>query len=131
VSTIGIIPFDNAHVWAFFTAILPITLFFLLIRLDTVIKEDGVYVRFFPIHLKLKKYPWEDIEKCYVRTYKPLTEYGGWGYRSGLFGSGGALNISGKEGIQLELKNGKKLLIGTRRPEETKEVLQTIKSTSG
>ncbi|WP_456313404.1 hypothetical protein [Pseudomonas shirazensis] len=30
------------------------TLLFLLYRLDTLIKKDGIYVRFFPFHIKFK-----------------------------------------------------------------------------
>jgi hypothetical protein len=131
VEAIGNVASDDTYVWAFFTAVLPITLFFLSIRLDTVIQEDGIHVLFFPIQWKLKAYPWEEIQECYVRTYRPLTEYGGWGYRIGLFESGGALNVSGKEGIQLELKNGKRLLIGTQRPEDAKEALQKLESAPG
>lgn len=119
-------PVSDPTLWGLSGSMLFLTLFFLLIRLETLIKEDGIYVRFFPIHLKFKKYAWEEIAKCYVRTYKPLMEYGGWGFRIGLFGSGGALNVSGKEGVQLELESGKKLLIGTQRPEEAKGALQEL-----
>lgn len=101
--------------------VLLIILLFLFMRLDTEIKGDGVYVRFFPFASKLKVYEWEDIDKAYVRKYRPLIEYGGWGVRYGARGK--ALNVSGNQGLQLELKNGKKLLIGTRKPEELNAVL--------
>ncbi|MFB6257266.1 MAG: hypothetical protein ABEH38_01115 [Flavobacteriales bacterium] len=77
VEAIGDLASDDTYIWVFFTAVLPITLFFLTIRLDTVIQADGIHVRFFPLRLKFKAYTWEEIEKCYVRTYRPLTEYGG------------------------------------------------------
>lgn len=106
------------------SAILPllILLLYIVMRLDTEIREDGIYVRFFPFALRLKKYGWEEIERVYIRTYSPLKEYGGWGIRYG--GNGRALNISGNSGLQLELQNGKKLLIGTRKPEEMEAALQ-------
>lgn len=100
------------------------TLFFLSIRLDTEIREDGIYVRFFPFHINWKHYPPESISKCYVRKYSPLTEYGGWGIRLGAFGKGKAYNISGNKGLQIELTGGKKILIGTNRPEELDAVLK-------
>jgi hypothetical protein len=62
--------------------------------------------------------------KCYVRKYKPLAEFGGWGLRFGV--SGKAYNISGNKGLQLELTNNKKLLIGTQKPEELSEALNKI-----
>ncbi|MBS1759675.1 MAG: hypothetical protein JST23_06060 [Bacteroidetes bacterium] len=103
------------------------SLLFLSIRLDSQIRSDGVYVRYFPFRLKLKKYTWSEISQCYVRQYSPIAEYGGWGYRIGLFGKGRALNVSGNKGLQLEFTNGKKLLIGTNKPEEITEVLRKIK----
>jgi len=45
----------------------------------------------------------------------------------GLFGKGRALNMSGNMGLQLELKDGKKLLIGTQKFEELEQLLQKIK----
>ncbi len=93
-------------------------------RLDTMIKHDGIYVRFFPFHFKFRKYTWETISQVFVRKYKPISEYGGWGYRLGLFGKGKAFNVSGNQGIQLVFTNGSKLLIGTNRPNEVKEALQ-------
>lgn len=103
-----------------------LTLLFFNFRLDTYIKNDGIYVRLFPFHLQFKYFSWEIITKCYVRQYAPLSEYGGWGIRFGLFDSGTAFNVSGNIGLQLEIKGNKKLLIGTHKPEEIKEVLNKI-----
>jgi hypothetical protein len=98
--------------------------FMLYIKLETEIKEDGMYVRFFPLHKQFRFFAWEEIEQAYVRTYKPLLEYGGWGLRG--FSNNRALNISGKEGLQLMMKDGRKLLIGTQKPQEISEVLLLI-----
>lgn len=107
-----------------FTIIL--TILFVNFRLDTTIKKDGIYVRFFPFHLKTKHYPWDSLTKSFVRQYSPLTEYGGWGLRLGLFGKGTAFNVSGDKGLQLEFTNNKKLLIGTNKPDELTETLNKI-----
>jgi len=37
-----------------------------------------------------------------------------------------AYNVSGNKGIQLVFTNGRKLLIGTKRPEEVKEILEKL-----
>ena len=66
------------------------------------------------------------MSKCYVREYSPIAEYGGWGLRGGFFGKGSALNVSGNKGLQLELKNNKKILIGTNKPKELSETLSKI-----
>jgi hypothetical protein len=98
--------------------------FILSIKLETEIKEDGIYVRLFPIHRGFRFYPWNSIAQAYARTYKPLAEYGGWGLRG--LGNNRALNIAGKEGLQLIMLDGRKLLIGTQKPQEITDVLLLI-----
>lgn len=100
------------------------SLLFYILRLDTEINSNGIYIRFFPFHLSYKKYAWDEIEACFVRQYNPIAEYGGWGIRLGLFGKGRAFNVSGNKGIQLVFKNDKKLLIGTSKPEEASEAIK-------
>jgi hypothetical protein len=95
-------------------------------KLTTRIDEKGIYYRFIPFHLSIKFIAWNELNSAYVRKYKPLTEYGGWGYKKGFNrGNGKALNIKGSIGIQLKLKNQKKILIGTQKEEEAKRVLIT------
>ena len=53
------------------------TILFANFRLDTVIKKDGIYVRFFPFHFQFKNYRWETLTKSFVRQYSPISEYGG------------------------------------------------------
>ncbi len=102
------------------------TLLFMNSRLETIIKKDGIYVRFFPFHFKFKYFSWNVLTKAYVRQYAAIAEYGGWGLRFGLFGKGTAYNVSGNEGLQLEFTNNKKLLIGTNKPVELTEALNKI-----
>ena len=92
-----------------------------IFKLETVIDERGIFYRFGPIHRKRKSVSWDALDRCYVRKYKPLSEYGGWGYKMGL--SGSALNVKGNQGIQLKFKSGKKLLIGTQKPEDAQSVI--------
>lgn len=94
--------------------------------LETIILSDGIYVRFSPFHRKMKYYPWEVVTQCYVRTYSPILEYGGWGFRIGLFGKGKAYNIVGDEGLQLTFADKRRLLIGTQRATELTEVLHRM-----
>ncbi len=102
--------------------ILVIILFWIM-QLRTKIDEHGVYYRFFPIHFQVLVITWEEVEKAYVRQYSPILDYGGWGIRLGLGGKGKAYNVSGNMGLQLELKTGKKILIGSQQPNELNELL--------
>ena len=100
-----------------------ILVLFLTIRLETEINESGIYYMFFPFHVKRHMIDWKTVDKAFVRKYKPVAEFGGWGIR---FGNGKAYNISGNMGIQIEFKNGKRLLIGTRKPNDIEQVLQQL-----
>lgn len=119
-------PMCNAGLLIVTGLTIALTILFINFRLDTTIKKDGIYVRFFPFHLKFKYYNWDSLTKSFVRQYSPLTEYGGWGLRLGLFGKGTAFNVSGDKGLQLEFTNNKKLLIGTNKPDELTETLNKI-----
>ena len=103
-----------------------LTYLFTLLRLETRIKKDGIYFRFFPFHIPYRYHAWDNLRKCYIRKYSPILEFGGWGLRFGTFGKGTAFNVSGNMGLQLQLDNNKKILIGTRKPGEIAEVLKKI-----
>jgi len=119
-------PMSNNGLYALFVFSILFTFLFWKFSLETRITESGVYVRFFPFHLKFQYYNWQTIRKAYLRKYDPISEYGGWGYRMGIFGKGRALNIAGDQGLQLEFTNGKKLLIGTEKSHEMQDVLQKM-----
>lgn len=100
-------------------------------KLTTRIDERGIHYQFFPFHFKLKLISWDEITNAYVRIYDPIGEYGGWGLKGGaLWNSkkGKAINVSGDVGIQLELTNGKKLLIGTQQKTDAENVLKTYQN---
>lgn len=91
-----------------------------LMRLHTVMDKDGIEITFIPFAYK-KRWKWEEIEQSYVRTYS-LTDFGGWGYR--ISSEGKAYNTKGKYGVQLILKDGSRIMIGTQNPEEVKLFLK-------
>jgi len=119
-------PMGNTELLIVQGIILLLTVLFFNFRLETRIKKDGIYVRFFPFHLSFIHFKWEKVAESFVRRYNPILEYGGWGLRFGFFGKGKAYNISGNKGIQLVFTNGRKLLIGTKKPEEVNEVLEKL-----
>lgn len=99
-------------------------IFFIIIKLETHIKADGIYVQFFPIQLSFKFYAWEDLNICMVRKYSPLFDHAGWGFRGTQ--KNRVLTVSGNKGIQLVMNDGTKLLIGTQKPDEVTEVLKQL-----
>ena len=94
----------------------------LQIRIDT----EGVHYRYLPLIRRERHIAYSELEQATVRHYSPVAEYGGWGYRLGLFGKGKALNVRGSMGLQLVLKNGKKLLLGTQQPEALTQALSEM-----
>ncbi|MHC4084232.1 MAG: DUF6141 family protein [Planctomycetota bacterium] len=95
-----------------------VTILFFILKLETEVRSGGLYVRFYPMHIRFKKFSGQDLAEHYCRTYKPIREYGGWGIRCSFTGKGKAYNVSGNKGVQLVLTNGKKLLIGSQKPDE-------------
>ena len=105
--------------WILFGIVFP--LMFYSTRLITMVKEDGIYLRYIPFHFKFKIYPLDEINKFEARKYRPIYEYGGWGIRYGFKGM--AYNVYGNMGIQLTLKNKKKVLIGSQKSDEFYEAI--------
>jgi hypothetical protein len=119
----------SEFVWTISIIIIAPAIIFVF-KLTTRIDETGVSYKFFPFHINFKTIKWTEIDTIYVRNYNALGEYGGWGLKGGALWSkskGIAINVSGDIGIQLELKNGKKILIGTQKREEAKSVIETYK----
>ncbi|MFD2552796.1 hypothetical protein [Sphingobacterium tabacisoli] len=108
----------NVGVWI----IVPVLLYFIFSRLCTTIDNKGVEISFIPFAWR-KRWNWDSIGNIEVRKYD-LIEFGGWGYRVGR--SGVAYTCKGRYGIQMELKNGKKVLIGTQKQDEVDEFIKEI-----
>jgi hypothetical protein len=87
--------------------------------METKLLPDEVQVRFgrrtrFRIPLK-------NVVQAYVRAYSPINEYGGWGIRNGK--GGRAFNMRGNEGVQLVLRSGQRVLLGSQLPEELADAI--------
>jgi hypothetical protein len=105
-----------------------VILLFLLLKLQTKIDENGINYKFYPLQSSYKNIPWNSISEYYIRNYNPISEFGGWGIKSSFRKkTGKAYTIKGTIGLQLTLKNGKKILIGTQKKEEIERVLETYK----
>ncbi len=95
------------------------------LRLKTRIDEKGVSFTYPPFMRKGRSFSWDEIQLAYTRKYNPLLEYGGWGYK-GRKGNK-AFNVSGSEGLQLEFKDGTKVLIGSQNIKGINQYLTYLK----
>lgn len=113
-------PVTNTHLVEIFTGVLLlhtlVIALFWYARLDVEVTREVVSVRFRPFHLRPRRIPLKDIADARAREYSALGEYGGWGIRMGMHGF--AYNVSGDQGVQLTLANGKRILIGSQKSEE-------------
>ena len=114
-------PMDNISLLITFTINLMISVLFFLFRLETSITKNQISVRFFPFHLKPIVFTHDQIKTLFVREYKPIREYGGWGLKGSP--SNKAYNVSGNIGLQLVLNDGNKILIGTRERNKMQEIV--------
>jgi hypothetical protein len=104
-------------------------LFFLRsVKLKTKINKTGIYYCFYPFQFKETLIEWHELRDAYMRQYNSFYEYGGCGVRVGTAKTGKAINTSASSnvGLQLEFNNGKLLLIGTRRPDEIRLIIDAV-----
>ena len=94
-----------------------------IMKLTTKVDSNCLHIVFTP--LRRRDIPLNDIARWEARTYRPIRDYGGWGIKVGR--RGWAYNVSGNQGVELELTNGKKLLIGSQRSEELSAAIATAK----
>lgn len=92
-----------------------ITALFAFAKLVTDVDERGIRVSF---HLlwPARDIPAADVQRAHAMTYSPLWDYGGWGVR--LSWKGWAFNTGGEEGVLVETKSGKRIMIGSRRAKD-------------
>lgn len=110
--------FGSGMLWP----VLPLCLAFNLLCERTVVTEMELSVSFgalFPLYTR--RVALADIISAEAVTYSPLAEYGGWGIRG--WGKSVALNAHGNRGVRLALRDGRRLLVGSQRPEALAEAL--------
>ncbi|MDR0371570.1 MAG: hypothetical protein LBH80_06935 [Prevotellaceae bacterium] len=145
----GTKPASDTELILITVSILLFTVVMLFSKLETIIDGDGIYFRYFPFNPRYKFLSWESISKASIRQYGSM-EFGGAGIRfqpwknssktatrwlGNLRFNGAGVHhgfkekayiVSGKYGLQLELRNKKKILIGTQRPDEIEELLKKV-----
>jgi len=90
---------------------------FLFNRLNVEVTEQHLIVRFGP-GWRVRKIPLEHIESVNVTRYP---WYYGYGIR--LTPKGTLYNVSGNDAVQLRLRGGKKVLVGSDEPERLASIL--------
>jgi hypothetical protein len=100
--------------------ILTMLLLFYFTKLETRINDDGIFYKWTPFNRKYKKIAWGDISKI------ELIKYGFVGYGWRLTQYGTVFNVNGNMGLQLILKTGRKIVLGTQKAEELSNTLRLL-----
>jgi len=125
------IPFGNQPapdvmmiiLWVIFGVIFPVVMLGIL-KLIIEVRDDGLYIRFAPFHIKYRKFLFKDITHFEVITYNSFTRFGGWGIRLNFNGET-AYNVSGKQGLKIKLSY-QTVVIGTEQPEELEQAFDAV-----
>jgi hypothetical protein len=92
-----------------------------LSHLDVDVTDAGVTIAFRYLW-PARRIAFSEIVGLEVRRYDPLLEYGGWGVRLGPKGWG--YMTGGTEGVQLRLRKGLPVLIGSARARELEAAIR-------
>jgi len=121
---------DGLILTTFLVNLVLIGILFLMLKVKMIleIRESELIYRYLPFIFREKKISREEIERFEVRQYRAIQEYGGWGFRQRrrFRNKGLAYNVRGNVGLQLYLKNGKKILFGTQRKEAMNTAMQKM-----
>jgi hypothetical protein len=108
-------------IWLFWLLIgIGLPLLFVYMKLIVEVRHDGVHIRYVPFVSRL--IPYEEIQGHEARSYKPIREYGGWGIRW-WGGKRTAYNVSGDQGVELTLRSGDRIMIGSQRANALDEAI--------
>jgi type IV secretory pathway VirB3-like protein len=114
VASLGTIEFAGMLFGIVASALVVIVL--LVARLRVRIDHEALDISFRPfVHRRIRL---QEIAQFEPRSYRPLLDASGWGVHYSFSEKGWAYNVSGDRGVQIKLKNGVWLLIGSQKPDE-------------
>jgi hypothetical protein len=106
--------------------LIAITVFYFFVNLRTDYNEKEIIIRYFPFLFFQRRISWNQISKAYVRKID-RSEFKATGLGAFPFGNRGkAYHLFSEYGLQIEMVDGDKILIGTRKPKSLLEFLKYI-----
>jgi len=90
-------------------------------KMTTEVRTDGLYIRYYPFQLSFHKIPLDKL-----KSHKVRDDIMGLGMGYPFRGRGKVYNTSGTRGVQLDFTDGKRLLIGSQKPEELAIAIDTV-----
>ncbi len=115
-------PAPDWVVWLLLFAVgMGLPLLLLTMTMQTRVTPGRITIRFSPLYRRT--IPLNSVTSFRARTYRPIREFGGWGIRW-VPGKGVAYNVSGNQGVELRLTNGRIILIGSQRSHELETAIR-------
>jgi hypothetical protein len=93
---------------------------FLWAQLRVTVTDEDVIIRYVPF--TSRRIALREILGATAREYDAVREYGGWGVK-GWSRDKRAYNVSGNEGVELFLRDGRTIMIGSRRAAELEQAI--------
>ncbi len=90
------------------------------------VDDDEIRVRMRPFHIADKHIRWSDVKSFEVRDVSPFGEFGGWGIRWNPFNGKTGYIWGGKDGVELTLNDGKRVVITVADGDELRNSLAAI-----
>jgi hypothetical protein len=108
---------------ALFETIMCIVIVAILASIKMVVEaeNDKIKIRFFPF--KTMEILYGNIRNIRARDYSPLREFGGSGMRRSWNGTTKAFTLSGHRGVELTLRDGGQVMIGSQKADELADFL--------
>lgn len=102
-------------------AVLLYAVFFLSLDIDA----QGVRFQLSPFFRR--GYPWEEVDEALVLPYRPILDFGGWGWRYSFNKKAWAYTVSGSMALRLTLKDGRTIYIGIDDEDKVRQALQNYR----
>lgn len=120
---------NNGLIWSSIISFIVMSAVFILLLNGSLVTEiwtDGIRYKFSPLIRKMRHIPLAEIAEVEVAKYRPIVEFGGWGWRKRLLSRKTAYNVSGRIGVRVTLKKGSQILFGTHQQDEMKRAVEKM-----
>ncbi len=105
--------------------ILTLLLVYLLsIKYRLSVSNKGINFQYFPLHYKKQKIRTDEIQELKVVENSLLNSYNGADINFAVQEK--MYSVCGRKGIQIKLKNGKNIFLGSKNPTRLKEAIQNL-----
>ena len=123
----------NAYFAPIWAILLPFLVVYIIQKnvLTLRINQEGIFYKYFPFKTKLTPIEWNSVENVYITKYDAFGDYGGYGVKNRLWfkRNDKAYLLNDKSrGLQIEFKNGEKLLFSSNKIEEMELFLINLKT---